>query len=144
MNNYDRRPSFKERVAAFMMGRYGADELYFFIISLGFILMIINIFVTHNIASYVMTAVEFALLAFATFRVFSKSIYKRQQENQKFLKLIDRPKKHINLQKCRIRDRKTHVYKKCPSCKNNLRLPKEKGKHTVVCPCCKNRFDVKI
>lgn len=144
MNNYDRRPSFKERVAAFMMGRHGADELYFFIISLGFILMIINIFVTHSIVSYVMTAVEFALLGFATFRIFSKSIYKRQQENQRFLKLIEKPKKHINLQKCKIRDRKTHVYRKCPSCKNNLRLPKQKGKHTVVCPCCKNRFDVRI
>ena len=144
MNNYDRRPSFKERVAAFMMGRYGADELYFFIISLGFILMIINIFVTHSIVSYVLTAVEFALLGFATFRIFSKSIYKRQQENQRFLKLIEKPKKHINLQKCKIRDRKTHVYRKCPSCKNNLRLPKQKGKHTVVCPCCKNRFDVRI
>lgn len=144
MNNYGKRPSFKERLEAFMMGRYGADELYFFIIALGFVLFIINIFITHPIASYVMTAVEFALLGLATFRVFSKSIYKRQQENQKFLKLIEKPKNHINLQKCKVRDRKTHVYKKCPSCKNNLRLPKQKGKHTVVCPCCKNRFDVRI
>ena len=144
MNNYGKRPSFKERLEAFMMGRYGADELYFFIIALGFIFFIINIFVTHPIASYVMTAIEFGLLGYSIFRVFSKSIYKRQQENQRFLKMIDGPKKHINLQKCRIRDRKTHVYKKCPSCKNNLRLPKEKGKHTVVCPCCKNRFDVRI
>ena len=144
MNNYDRHPSFKERFAAFMMGRYGPDELYYLLIGISFIIMIINMFVPNAIASYVMMAVEFALLGYATFRVFSKSIYKRQQENRIFLKLIEKPKKHVNLQKCKIRDRKTHVYKKCPSCKNNLRLPKEKGKHTVVCPCCKNRFDVKI
>lgn len=144
MNNYGKRPSFKERLEAFMMGRYGADELYFFIIALGFIFFIINIFITNYIASIVLTVIEFALLGFATFRVFSKSIYKRRQENQRFLKLIEKPKRHINLQKCKVRDRKTHVYRKCPACKNNLRLPKQKGKHTVVCPCCKNRFDVRI
>ena len=65
-------------------------------------------------------------------------------ENEKFIQIMDKPKRFFNLQKCKHRDRKTHVYRKCPSCKNNLRLPKEKGKHTVACPCCKHRFDVKI
>ena len=74
----------------------------------------------------------------------SRNVYKRQEENRKFLKLFEKPKKFFELQKCKRRDRKTHVYKKCPSCKNNLRLPKVKGKHTAVCPCCKTRFDVKI
>lgn len=144
MNNYDRRPSFKERLAEFMMGRYGVDELYYFIIGSSILVMIVNLFISNPIASYVMLAVEFGLLGLSTYRLLSKNIYKRQKENQIFLKLIDKPKKFINLQKCKHRDRKTHVYRKCPACKNNLRLPKQKGKHTVVCPCCKNRFDVRI
>lgn len=143
MNNKG-RPSLKERFASFMMGRYGIDRLYYFLLGLSFILIVANIFVESSIASFIFVALEFALFVYALFRVFSKSIYKRQQENEKFIKFIDAPKKHINLQKCKMRDRKTHVYKKCPSCKNNLRLPKQKGKHTVVCPCCKNRFDVRI
>ena len=144
MNNYDRRPSFKERLAEFMMGRYGVDELYYFIIGSSILVMVVNLFISNPIVSYAMLAVEFGLLGLSTYRLLSKNIYKRQKENQIFLKLIDKPKKFINLQKCKYRDRKTHVYKKCPSCKNNLRLPKQKGKHTVVCPCCKNRFDVRI
>lgn len=123
-----------------MAGRYGIDSLYHFLLVACFVLILVNIFV----GSLIISLLEFILLGYATFRIMSKNIYKRQQENLKFLKIIDKPKKFFNLQKCKMRDRKTHVYKKCPSCRNNLRLPKQKGKHTVVCPCCKNRFDVKI
>ena len=140
MRNYNDRPSFRERLARFMYGRYGIDRLYYFLLAICFILIVINLFV----GSYFISVLESALFAYAFFRVMSKNIYKRQQENEKFIKLADKPSKFINLQKCKRRDRATHVYKKCPSCKNNLRLPKEKGEHTVVCPCCKNRFKVKI
>lgn len=140
MSNYGRRPSFRERVARYMAGRYGIDRLYYFLLAICFILIVINLFAN----SYLISLMESALFVYAFYRVMSRNIYKRQQENEKFIKFIDKPKKYYNLQKCKIRDRKTHVYRKCPSCKNNLRLPKEKGKHTVVCPCCKNRFDVRI
>lgn len=140
MQNYNRRPSFRERIARFMAGRYGIDRLYYFLLAVCFVLIIINLFAN----SLVVSLIETALFAYTVYRVLSKNIYKRQQENEKFIKLSDKPRKYFNLIKCKVRDRKTHVYKKCPSCKNNLRLPKQKGKHTVVCPCCKHRFDVKI
>ena len=134
------RPTFKERIANFMIGRYGVDRLYYFLLAVCSILIVINVFVS----SLVLSILELALFAYSIFRVMSKNIYKRQQENEKFIKIADKPKKFINLQKCKKRDKDTHVYRKCPSCKNNLRLPKQKGEHTVVCPCCKHRFSVKI
>ena len=140
MNNYGRRPSLRERLARFMAGRYGIDRLYYFIIAIYFILTVTNVF----IKSVTIFVIETVLLFYAIYRIMSRNIYKRQQENEKFIRIFEKPKKFINLQKCKKRDRKTHVYKKCPSCRNNLRLPREKGKHTVVCPCCKHRFDVKI
>lgn len=143
MRNNNGRLSFRERFARFMIGRHGIDRLYHFLLAICFILIAINLFVPTPY-SYIISFVESGLFAFAIFRVFSKNIYKRQQENERFIKFIDKPKKFFNLQKCKRRDKKTHVYKKCPSCKNNLRLPRQKGEHTVVCPCCKNRFDVKI
>lgn len=136
----NRRPSFKERVAAFMAGRYGVDRLYYFLLAICSILIVINLFAN----SFIISLIETVLFIYAIFRVMSKNVYKRQLENEKFMKLLEKPKSFINLQKCKKRDKKTHVYKKCPSCKNNLRLPREKGEHTVVCPCCKNRFNVKI
>lgn len=44
----------------------------------------------------------------------------------------------------RIRDRKTHVYRTCPVCKNFLRLPRVSGEHGVNCPACHGHFTVKI
>lgn len=140
MSNYNGRPSFRERIARFMAGRYGIDSLYYFLLGICFILIVINLFAS----SYIISIIETALFVYALYRVMSRNIYKRQQENERFIKLTRKPKGFINLQKCKNRDRKTHVYKKCPSCRNNLRLPREKGKHTVVCPCCKHRFDVRI
>ena len=138
MSDFNRRPSFKERIAGFMAGRYGIDRMYHFLLAICTILIPINIFVN----SLILSIIEIGLFVYTFYRVLSRNIYKRQQENEKFIKFIDKPKKFFNLQKCKVRDRKTHVYRRCPSCKNNLRLPREKGKHTVVCPCCKNRFDV--
>ena len=70
------------------------------------------------------------------FRTMSRNIAKRRAENQKFCNFF-------KLRKNKFRDRKTHVYRKCPSCKAVLRLPKAKGKHTVSCPKCKNKFSVR-
>ncbi|MBE6531927.1 MAG: hypothetical protein E7676_00270 [Ruminococcaceae bacterium] len=130
----------RERIARFMIGRYGIDSLYHFLVVLCFVLIVVNLFV----GSLVISILETALLIYAAFRVLSRNIYKRQRENMFFLKITEKPREFFKLLKCKFRDRKTHVYKKCPSCKNNLRLPKKKGKHTVSCPCCQNRFDIKI
>ena len=140
MNNFGRRPSLRERIARFMAYRYGIDRLYYVLIVICFALTFINLF----LRSYIISSIETILFVFAIYRVFSKNIYKRQRENEWLNKVIDKFKKFINLQKCKYRDRKTHVYRKCPSCRNNLRLPRSKGKHTVSCPCCKHKFDVRI
>ncbi len=140
MGNFNRRPSLREKITSFMVGRYGVDRLYYFLLALCFIIIVINLFAN----SLILSLIESAVLIYAFYRVLSRNIYKRQQENEKFIKIIEKPKGFINLQKCKKRDKKTHVYRKCPSCKNNLRLPKQKGEHTVVCPCCKHRFDVRI
>lgn len=140
MRDPNRRPSIRERIADFMIGRYGIDRLYYFLLGICFVLIIINIFIN----SYIISLIESGLFVYAIFRVMSRNVYKRQQENEKFNQIAEKIKKFIKFQKCKWRDKKTHVYKKCPACKNNLRLPREKGEHTVVCPCCKNRFNVKI
>ncbi len=46
--------------------------------------------------------------------------------------------------KKKLKTDKYHCFRICPTCMANIRLPKERGKHTVVCPRCKCRFEVKI
>lgn len=139
MNNSPKRP-FKERLQSFMYGRYGADELYKFLFYTCLVLIFINIIV-HSI---VITAIESILLVFAIYRCFSKNFTQRRKENGWYLNAKGKVTGFFKLQKNRFKDRKTHVYRRCPSCRSVLRLPKKKGEHSVVCPKCRNRFDVKI
>ena len=148
--NNSKRP-IRERIAEFMYGRNGIDNFHHFLFWVIMILSLINIY----FKSWVITAITFLLLIYSIFRVLSRNVYRRQKENQIYLKYVAKlrgiynkskkvVKSKISILKDRWRDRKTHVYKKCPHCKNTLRLPKIKGKHTAACPCCDARFDVKI
>jgi hypothetical protein len=88
--------------------------------------------------------IALALMIWSAFRTLSRNIAARQRERIAYLRLTAKPRAARALQKNKWRDRKTHVYKRCPKCKNILRLPRVKGKHTAACPCCGNRFDVRI
>ncbi len=130
----------KQRLAAFMYGRYGADNLYNFMMVLYLILIVLNIF----LRSFILSLLELALIFLVFYRFFSRNIYKRSAENRKYLNIKSKIKGFFSLSKSKARDRKTHIYKKCPSCNSVLRLPRKKGKHTVKCPKCSNRFEVKV
>lgn len=132
--------TFSERVYRFMQGRNGPDDLYHLLSATSIILMLINIFVN----SFIVTLIYLSLFAYAVFRVLSKNVCKRRAENAKFVSLRTRLFDFFKLRSNMWRDRKTHIYKKCPHCKKTLRLPKKKGEHTVKCPCCGERFDIKV
>ena len=140
-NNYNKpRRSFRERLYQFMYGRNGVDTLGNAILILYLALFAVNIFVS----SPIIFLIELALLGYSIFRMMSRNIYKRQSENRWFCGIGRKIKGRFSLFKSEWRDRKTHVYYKCPHCKKTLRLPKIKGKHTVNCPCCHTKFDMKV
>ena len=130
----------RESFARFMVGRYGPDQLYNFLFGSYVVLLVLNLFVN----SLLLALLELSVLIYMLFRLFSRNIYKRQKENAWYLEISKKPRDFFGLMKNRIRDRKTHVYRTCPACKSNLRLPKQKGKHTAVCPRCSRRFEVNI
>lgn len=130
---------FREKLVRFMYGRNGVDKLCVGLLWTAVALSVLNIF----FHSWIIWLLEDALIVWCIFRALSKNIYKRQRENRWFMNLWDKVKGFFKLQKSRFRDRKTHIYRTCPHCKSNLRLPKRKGKHTVRCPKCNLRFDIK-
>lgn len=123
-----------------MQGRNGADHLCRFTLAICLILLVIDWFVRH----WILWAVILLLLIWTDFRMLSRNVPSRQKENRIYLNVVTGIGKRLRLQKNRFRDRKTHVYRKCPACKRTLRLPKIKGEHTVCCPCCGNRFEMKV
>ena len=134
---------FRERVWRFMQGRNGVDALYNFLIIVCFVLIIVSFFLT-GIPKLTVNAFYLALISWAFYRYLSKNLYKRRKENADFIRLAKKIAAFFRLQRDRVRDCKTHVYRRCPNCKNVLRLPQKAGKHKVCCPCCSNRFEVYI
>lgn len=129
---------FGDRYIKFMKDRYGIDELYKFLLLICFVLLVINTFVSNNI----IRLFEVLLIVIIFYRYMSKNIKLRKKENDKYLEIKDKIIKLFDYNKKKYKDRNTHMYKKCPKCKQIIRLPLKKGKHTVKCPNCGNRFDV--
>lgn len=127
------------KMANFFQGSYGIDELYKFLFILFWIIAILSIFIRNPI----IYLLEILICIFMFYRLLSRNIYKRQSENMKYLKIRDKVKVRITLQKRKWSERKTHIYRKCPNCKAEIRLPKKKGKHVCTCPRCKKDFEVK-
>jgi hypothetical protein len=131
---------FKDKLARFMYGRYGADQLYYFLIVVCVVFVIAN----NIVKSAVISILSMAFLIWTIFRVFSKNVYKRRAENEKFMKIWNSIKSKFSLTIRRVKGIKTYRFRKCPNCKKVLRLPRKRGKHAVECPCCHNEFQVKV
>lgn len=127
------------KIRNFMYGRYGIDDLYKLLLIICFILLVINMFLNNNI----IRIIELLLIFIILYRSLSKNINRRKKENDKYLSIKNRIIKSFNYNKKKYEERNTHMYKKCPNCKQKIRLPLKKGKHTVKCPNCSYKFEVK-
>ncbi len=124
----------------FMYGRYGGDQLFFALIIIFFVINIVNTFV----GSFVLAFLQSVLFVWTVYRYLSKNIYKRREENRKFLEIWYKIKNFFTYMHDKIRDRKVCRYRKCKFCHAALRLPIKKGKHSVKCPRCGKSFKVHI
>ena len=126
----------KERMQRFMAGRYGNDQLNQFIFIVAIISMVLEI-ITRQSLFYTLTLV---LLILAYVRVFSRNINKRYEENMKFLQKKDAILNKFRKQKYYAAQRRNfHIYT-CPQCKQEIRIPKGKGKISITCPKCRTSF----
>ncbi len=136
---------FRDRLARFFWGRNGIDAMYYGLFVVFLLLWVIQtVFSRNEIVSAIIGFLSSLVLVYMFFRVLSRNLAARRRENQIFLSVFARVKNFFVLQKNKIKDRKYFIYRKCPSCKANLRLPKKKGEHTVKCPKCSNRFEVRV
>ncbi len=127
---------FRERFSRFMIGRYGADKLSRFLIGFTFALIIAGIF----IRSYWVDIAALFLMVLSYFRMFSKNIGKRFEENQKFERISFRVTEFFKKWRFKFQQmRQYHIYK-CPSCGQKIRIPRGKGKVSVHCPKCSTDF----
>lgn len=120
----------------FMVGRYGTDDFTKFISSMVMVCLVLSIFTKWSLFYWG----GIFLIGYSYFRMFSKNISVRYEENQKFLKLRYRVITKWNLTKKHLSESKTHRFFKCPQCKQKVRVPKGRGKICITCPKCKTEF----
>ncbi len=143
-----------EKFRTFMYGRYGYDKLNFALV-IAYLLIngIGTMLFRYTRIRLIVLAVALVFLGFALFRFLSKDTFKRQQEEMKFERIlyslrlnerIDSIKKRSKRRKLKIQYRKTHRFRTCPNCGENLRLSKKRGKRNITCPKCGHHFTTRI
>lgn len=112
----------------FMRGRYGSDKLNTALLIVGVISCFLAMLVGTNAVGFVLTLLSYVLMGVVLFRMLSRNTYKRYQENRRYLRLWDQ-----------LKD-KEHRYFDCPRCRQQIRVPRHKGKISITCPKCREKF----
>lgn len=118
-----------------MAGRNGNDQLNNFLLVFTLVLMLAGSFAGGVVGRYIMI-VSVLLLALCYFRMFSRNVYKRREENGKYMRLKYKVSAWLRLRKERWVQRKDYKFFTCPSCRTTLRVPRGHGKIKIVCRKC--------
>lgn len=125
------------KIRQLLAGRNGIDKIVIAMLVLYSVLSFVKIFLRYvPVAYYIVTVVQYAFVGYAVFRVMSKNLQKRYNENFKFEQLLLRWKPYTDRLKLRIQFANTHRFRKCKGCGEFLRFKKGKGKRNTVCPRC--------
>ena len=119
-----------------MAGRYGVDYLGRFTIIAGLVALLLAGWTRSSL----LNLLAWVLIIYSYYRMFSRNVYKRTQENQWYLNKTYKIRCFFARQKNMLAQRKTHHIYKCPTCKQKIRIPRGKGKIEIRCPKCNTTF----
>lgn len=125
-------------LSRFMAGRYGTDQLNTTLMFAYLALYLISMISGWTVLYWVALVLVFVTL----FRCLSRQIDRRRAENAKFLQLVRPLQRKFKNFRARVKD-KDHRYFKCPNCKQQMRVPRGKGRITVHCRSCGATFEEK-
>lgn len=121
-----------------MYGRYGADQLSWFLLIVYVALSILSGLPHLGLLSWVAMLV----LVWSFFRMFSRRYDRRRAENARFLAMASPAIRWLKMRRTILRDR-DHRYFRCPNCGQYMRVPRGKGRITVNCRSCGVSFEEK-
>lgn len=125
------------KIREFMAGRNGPDKLSYGLLVVYCACAAVKIFLRNSYWGYiVVTVLQYALLGYIIFRIMSRNLQKRYNENFRFEQLVAGWKPYFEHLKLRITFFKTHRFRTCRHCGEFLRLKKSRGTREVTCPKC--------
>ena len=129
----------RERLARFMAGRNGNDQLNVFLLIVDVLLLVLAGIFSRGRGS-ILYPLAVILLFYIYFRMFSRNLYKRREENGKYLRMKYNVEAALRVRKERWVQRKDYKFYTCPSCRAALRVPRGRGKLKIVCRKCGTSF----
>ena len=118
-----------------MAGRNGNDALNRFLLVCDLILLLLS-----SLLRGPFFLLALALLGYIYFRMLSRNVTRRREENGKFIRSRYRLSASMKVRREKWVQRKDYKFFTCPSCKTTLRVPRGHGKIKVVCRKCGNSF----
>ena len=122
----------------FMYGRNGMDHLNQALIRFYLLLWLLSMLLSAlklEKVSAVLNVLMSVLMLYIFFRMLSKNLYKRRDENQRWISWWWGVKNRASAAKTRHAD-KDHKYFSCKNCQTICRVPAGKGKIVITCPKC--------
>ena len=129
----------REKLARFMIGRNGSDQLTRFISIVVCLALVLSLFLNSD-AQLAIWFLAIVGAIYGYFRVFSRNVAKRRQENANFLRATASVRGYFRGLRERWVQRRDYRFFRCPSCRTLLRVPRGKGKIRVVCRKCGTSF----
>ena len=131
----------REKFSRFMQGRNGVDDLARCSMLTALVTIILSVFAGNGtFLGSLLDTIGLLGIVYAYFRILSKNIRKRYEENQKYLQMTEKIRMRFQREKNLMQQRKTHHIYTCPSCGQKIRIPKGKGKIEIDCPKCHTKF----
>ncbi len=130
----------RERLARFMIGRNGNDQLNRFLLLADVVLLLLASLLGRTALGSLLYLLVLALLGLTYFRMLSRDVYKRRSENESYLRRKQQFLSRLRVIKERWKQRKDYKFFTCPSCKAVMRVPRGRGKIRIVCHKCGNTF----
>ena len=118
------------RFSKFMQGRYGVDSLSRFLSVVLLVVIILGMFIRIPLSG----TITLVILVILYWRMFSRNIPKRYEENQKFLQIRDKLLGRFSDFGSNMSQMKDYHIYKCPRCNQKIRIPRGKGHIMVRCP----------
>ena len=125
-----------------MQGRNGVDQFARFTMGVALAAIVLTLFTgTRSGIGAFLDLFGMAAIVYTYFRIFSKNISKRYQENQKYLQMTDKLRARFQKEKRMMSQRKDYHIYSCPGCGQKIRIPRGGLKKVEIeCPKCHTKF----
>ena len=131
---------FRKKLQRIMIGRYGMDQLGRFLFGVLCVLVVLNLFIRFGPLGLLVNVLELAVIILLYFRMFSRNVNRRWQENQAYLRMQFYVSEYFKKLRFRFSEGRKYRIFKCPSCGQKARIPRGHGRESIHCPKCGTDF----